>query len=493
MLFTGLSCLGSRPRRLFTVALSGTISTLVVALAVHSHSSPSRPSVLPPATIAAKSSVRSGKMVGPPNMETEDPNALAPPPPEGPPGPTRALAGADPLKMPKVHAASAILLDADTGQVIYEKDADARRPMASTTKIMTALLFCENVPEKTTVTASKNACKIHNCSLHLKPGEQLSAHDLLRAMLIRSANDTCVVAAEQVSGTQSEFVNRMNARAAELGALHTHFANPHGLTAPDHYTTARDLATIAREVVKQQRIMDVVKLIDCTITRSIKKTDCNLHNYTHFVGRYPGAEGLKSGWTTPSGHCYVGVASHKGWRLVSVVLKSPEYGADTTTLMNFGFNNYERVHAGVPGEPAGDAPVTSGVSRTVPAQTASDLKVVVRKGEGGRIEKRVRYDRIEAPVSAGKTVGALEACVGGTPLISVPVVAVGTVAAAPRVIGASLASGRKMLYGLGVFMVGLVSLRYGSRKRPRLSAFTKGARSRGPRFTANLRDDNFLR
>ncbi len=479
-------------RRFAGTIITCAISAAALAVAVYSHSAPSRPTdpVLPAAVTVIKPA---NAAPAPPEIDLDDPNALAPPAPVGPPGPIQAIAGATAVKMPKVHAASAILMDADTGQVIYEKDADAERPMPSTTKIMTALLFCENVPETATITASKNACKIHNCSLHLKLGEQLTAHDLLRAMLIRSANDTCVVAAEQVSGSETAFVAKMNARAAELGALHTHFANPHGLTRPDHYTTARDLATIAREVVKQQRIMDVVKLLNCTISRSIRINDCNLHNYTHFVDRYPGAEGLKSGWTTPSGHCYVGVASRKGWRLISVVLKSPEYGSDTISLMNFGFDNYERVNVAKAGDSVGDAPVRMGLASTVPAQTMSSLSVVVRKGEGDRIEKRPDFQSTDAPITIGKPVGALEACVGGKPLNSVPIVAAASVNAAPKVAAIDSSAGRKMICGLGVFMVGLVSLRYGSRKRNRSSAVAKGARGGGPRFTANLRDDNLLR
>lgn len=482
-------------RRRFTGAfVTGGVTLAALGIAVHSHSSPSKPTeAQPPGNLPAKPAVSAPAVTAPPERDLDDPNALAPPAPVGPPGPTQAIPGAAPLKLPRVHAASAILLDADTGQVIYEKDADSRRPMASTTKIMTALLFCENVPEKATITASKNACKIHNCSLHLAPGEQLSAHDLLRAMLIRSANDTCVAAAEQVSGSEEAFVEKMNSRAAELGAFHTHFANPHGLTAPDHYTTARDLATIAREVVRQQRIMDVVKLLNCTISRSVRKSDCNLHNYTHFVDRYPGAEGLKSGWTTPSGHCYVGVATHKGWRLISVVLKSPEYGADTISLMNFGFENFERVNAADAGLLVGDAPVRMGVAPTVPGETTTALRVVVRKGDGDRIEKRIRYESTSAPVVVGTPVGTLEAWVAGRPLSSVPVVATAVVNAAPRAVAIQSSAGRKMLYGLGVLMVGLVSLRYGNRKRIRTSAFAKGSSSRGARFTANLRDDNLLR
>jgi D-alanyl-D-alanine carboxypeptidase (penicillin-binding protein 5/6) len=285
----------------------------------------------------------------------------------------------------------------------------------------------------------------------------------------------------------------MNARAAQLGALRTHFANPHGLTARDHYTTARDLATIAREVVKQPRIMEVVKLLDCTICRSNKKNDCNLHNYSHFVGKYSGAEGLKSGWTTPSGHCYVGVASRNGWRLISVVLKSDEYGTDTATLMNFGFNNFERVHVVDPGTPEGDAPVRSGVMPVVPVQTQSGLDVVVRTVDSARIEQRAIYLARKAPITVGEPVGDLQAWVAGKPLASVPIVAASPVNAAPRLAALGFGPAVKALYGLGVFMVGLVSLRYGVRKRNRLSSFAKGTRSRGTRFTANLRDDNLLR
>jgi D-alanyl-D-alanine carboxypeptidase (penicillin-binding protein 5/6) len=187
------------------------------------------------------------------------------------------------------------------------------------------------------------------------------------------------------------------------------------------------------------------------------------------------------------------VASHNGWRLISVVLKSPEYGADTISLMNFGFNNFERVAVAKAGVPVGDAPVRMGVAATVPAQTVDGLSVVVRKGESDRIEKRPSFQPSDAPITIGKPVGDLEACVAGKPLNSVPIVAMAAVNAAPRPIAVGSTAGRKMMYGLGVFMVGLVSLRYGSRKRIRISAITKGARSRGARFTANLRDDHIVR
>jgi D-alanyl-D-alanine carboxypeptidase (penicillin-binding protein 5/6) len=376
-------------------------------------------------------------------------------------------------------------MDAETGQVIYSKDADAQRPMASTTKIMTALLFTEAVPEKSVVVASKNACKIHNCSLHLKPGEELTAHDLLRAILLRSANDACVAAAEATAGSQEAFVARMNQRARELGALRTHFANPHGLTAPDHYTTARDLANIAREVVKQKRIMDVVKLLDCTISRSIRKSDVNLHNYSHFVGRYDGAEGLKSGWTTPSGHCYVGVASRHGWRLITVVLNTPEYGSDTNRLMEFGFNEYERVKILDAGASAGEAPVQAGIAKTVPAHVSEPLRVVVPKGDADTVEKRVRFSSTRAPIAQGSAVGTMEAWVGGTPVIGVPVIAERGINALPPPPGVGHRLARGGFYVLCVFAVGLVSLRYGTRKKKRymFTAPSKGTRRSRPRFS----------
>jgi serine-type D-Ala-D-Ala carboxypeptidase (penicillin-binding protein 5/6) len=421
----------------------------------------------------------------PPPGEIDDPNALAPPPPPGPRVPPKALTTDEPMALPKVRALSAILMDADTGQVIYEKDADAQRPMASTTKIMTALLFTESVDDKAVVTASKNACKIHNCSIHLKLGEQLTAHDLLRAILIRSANDACVAAAEAACGSQDAFVARMNAKAQQLGALRTHFANPHGLTAPDHFTTARDLANIARAVVKQKRIMQVVRLLDCTINRSICKSDVNLHNYSHFVGRYDGAEGLKSGWTTPSGHCYVGVASRHGWRLISVVLNTPEYGSDTTKLMDFGFGQYERVKVLPKESPVGDAPVNQGLAKTVPAHTTAPLTVVVPRGDAEAVEKRVRFAAPRAPIAKGAVIGTLEAWVGGVPVVGVPVVANQAVAAMPPPPSSGHSVARGFFYVFCVFALGLVSLRYGNRKKKRymFASPSKGSGRSWPRVS----------
>ena len=417
--------------------------------------------------------------------EVDDPNALAPPPPPGPRVPPRALTSDEPMALPKIRALSAILMDAETGQVIYEKDADAQRPMASTTKIMTALLFSQTVDDKAVVTASKNACKIHNCSIHLKLGEQLTAHDLLRAILIRSANDACVAAAEAAAGSQDAFVAKMNEKAREIGALRTHFANPHGLTAPDHYTTARDLANIAREAVKQKRIMQVVKLLDCTINRSIRKSDVNLHNYSHFVGRYDGAEGLKSGWTTPSGHCYVGVASRHGWRLISVVLNTPEYGSDTSRLMDFGFGQYEKIKVLPNDSPVGDAPVVQGVAKTVRVHTTEPLKVVVPRGDAEVVEKRVRFTAAKAPVARGAVLGTLEAWVGGVPVIGVPVIADSAVPALPPPPGVGHSIARGAFYLFCVFALGLVSLRYGNRKKKRymFTAPAKSTRRSWPRVS----------
>ncbi|HLK56427.1 MAG TPA: serine hydrolase, partial [Chthonomonadaceae bacterium] len=174
-----------------------------------------------------------------------------------------------PLTPPVIKAPCAILIDAVSGQVLFEQNADVQRPMASTTKIMTALLFCENVPDTAVITASKYAASIRDSSLHIKEGEKISAHDLLRAILMRSANDGCVAAAEYTSGTEAAFVAKMNERARQLGATHTHFTNPHGLHNPLHYTTARDLALIARAAMEESRICEVVRMQKCRITRSM--------------------------------------------------------------------------------------------------------------------------------------------------------------------------------------------------------------------------------
>ncbi len=390
-----------------------------------------------------------------------------------------------------IHAACAILVDAVSGQVLYERNADAPRPMASTTKIMTALLFCEHVPDTAVITASPTACAVKESSLHLKKGEKLSAHDLLRAILMRSANDACVDAAEYVAGSEQAFVQMMNDRAAALGCTHTHFTNPHGLNDPDHYTSARDLALIARAAIQEPRISEVVRTRQTRITRSMDKQDVTLYNHSHFLGRFPGADGIKTGWTVPAGHCYVGSVTQHNWRLISVVLKSPDYVHETALLMKYGYANYEPHILAHAGDPAGRCPIQNGAVASVPATVQQKLQVVLRKGAPADLEPQLQYFSPDAPVARGAVVGLYKAVVDGKLICAVPVTAAERVDRAPVTLARTGSSGRSnTLLTMGsIFAVCLVSLRYGSR----LPAITKSARRRGRRLAKSLRGDDYSR
>jgi D-alanyl-D-alanine carboxypeptidase (penicillin-binding protein 5/6) len=410
-------------------------------------------------------------------------------PPVSPPAAPRK-----PLTPPVLHAASAILVDAVSGQVLYARNADLPRPMASTTKIMTALLFVENTRDSDSVTASNYACTTHESSLHLKPGEKLTAHDLLCAILMRSANDACVVAAEKVAGSEAAFVEQMNARAAAIGATHTHFTNPHGLHDPDHYTTARDLALIARAAMQEPRIAAVVGTRACVIKRSMNSKDVHLTNHSRFLGHFPGADGVKTGWTVPAGKCYVGSATWGRWRLLSVVLKSPDYVRETALLMKYGFLNFEPHVVARAGDAAGFCPVQDGLRPFVSMNVRNGVQVVTRKGETPQIELRREVSPVSAPIAVGQTVGSLAACVHDRVLSSSPLVATEASSHTPV---AALSAHRSrpwngFLFGATILATGLVSLRYGTRYGTRFAALAKSARRRRRRLAKSLRGDDYF-
>lgn len=327
-----------------------------------------------------------------------------------------------PTRAPTVGAKSAILVDAASGQILFERDARRRRPMASTTKIMTAVLFlehCKNLKEM--VTASKKAACTDNSSLHLKVGERITARNLLYGMLVRSANDGSVAAAEHVSGSCAAFVQSMNKKAKSLGALDTHFVNPHGLHDPNHYSTAYDLSLLARRAIEFGAFNEVVRTRKATIERSKNKKDLVLFNYSKFLKRYARADGIKSGYTKQAGRCYVGSATKDGWRLVSVALASPNVADDTIALMDYGFNNFKPVIVARRGEVVGSAAVKGGAAATVPVTAESELHAIVKPGEERKVTSRLDAAEAQAPVRRGDRMGTMFAHVDGKQVAAVPI------------------------------------------------------------------------
>ncbi len=241
-----------------------------------------------------------------------------------------------------VGAKSAVLVDAASGAVLFGQQFHERRPMASTTKIMTALVALESAQLREVVTVSPNAQKVEGSHLALKPGEQLTLDDLLTALLLKSANDAAVAVAEHVGGSVPGFAAKMNARAATLGLRDTHFVNPHGLYDPDHYTSAYDLAQITRAAMKHPRFRELVATKEAAIARPALGQVEKLENHNKLLWRDPNVDGVKTGYVRQSGHCLVTSETRGDWQLISVVLDSPEPYVDSEALLNYGFTGFRQ-------------------------------------------------------------------------------------------------------------------------------------------------------
>jgi D-alanyl-D-alanine carboxypeptidase (penicillin-binding protein 5/6) len=385
----------------------------------------------------------------------------------------------NPRAMPEIKASSAILIDATTGQVLFEKNADVLRPPASTTKIMSAILLLEKTKPTDVISASAKAFDTEGSSLHLEAGEKVSAHDLLLAMMLRSANDGCVAAAEHIAGSEAKFAQMMTAKAREIGANHTTFRNCNGLNENPNVTTARDLAIMARYAQRYPEFNEATRTKVATIVRSTQSKDVVLKNLAKFLWKFPGADGIKTGYTNPAGHCFVGGATWGGWRLISVVLNSPDINGETARLMKFGFQTFERHKASTAGMVYANVPIKDGVRLEVRAAAKDAIQFVARKGDDLDISLKPQFFAVSAPVALGSEVGILEALnkdkvVGTTPLLATEQVE----KAALINLGVTGAPSYWVLALAGTAVVG-----YGT-------AIAKTARRRGHRFKALLRGLN---
>ncbi len=376
------------------------------------------------------------------------------------------------------------MIDAESGRVLWAHNPNRELPMASTTKLMTAILFCERVAPNTIVVAGADAANTHECSMHLKVGEKVTAHDLLRAMLLRSANDSAVAAADAAAGSVPAFVKLMNERAKQMGCTRTHFTNPDGLPNPDHYTTAHDLAIIAAAAMRVPRIRNVVKLLKARIHRSIDKQDEIMVNHTHFVGHFPGADGVKTGWTDAAGHCLVGSDTRGGWELISVVLHSPNFVKETESIMDYGFHNFERKEVAPAGATLTTYRVEGGVRPVVSAVTPLPVYVVVSKADKQPIKFYPQPGTLHAPIDKGGPVAVGEFMQGNTQLATTILDAASTVDIPPVAAkGPTMAEAVRLLLTTALVLVFLV---YGIR----ITSAAQSARRRRRGIEAGLRGDD---
>ncbi len=314
------------------------------------------------------------------------------------------------------------MVDAESGEVLLADDADERRPIASATKLMTALLTLERAQPNAVLPAADYAAAPVESQIGLRAGERLSVADLLVALLLESANDAAVTLAEGVSGSSEAFVEDMNARARELGLRNTSFANPIGLDDPDNYSSARDLATLARELLRNARFSGIVDRPRASLATGSRRRV--LENRNGLVRRYPFVDGVKTGHTSSAGYVLVGSATGRSKRIVSVVLGEPSEAAretDTLALLRYGIAQYRRVRVLRRRAAAGRVDVKYREGEEAMLVAGAPATVTVRRGE--RVSTRVEAPtEVEGPLPAGARVGSITVVYRGRPLETVPLV-----------------------------------------------------------------------
>lgn len=329
----------------------------------------------------------------------------------------------------KLTAQSAILIEASTGRVIWEKDADVRHYPASMTKMMTGILALEKLPPKADVVISPNAAATEDCPLEIVAGECLSADNIITGMLMESDNGAAVAIAEAVDGSVSQFVQRMNERAQEIGMSNTHFVNPNGLTEANHYSTARDMAKLARFAMNNKKFREIVSTKNQVIHWEVPARQQKLaENTNKLLANYNGMNGIKTGWTEAAGGCLAASARRNGVELIAIVMQTPgpdDRFADARKLLDYGFKQVKMVKGIAKDRVSRKLWVRGGTSASVMAHPADDINYPLINGEDPK-HYTLSYDVpkvIAAPLKDGETVGRIiikydNKEVGSVPMIS---------------------------------------------------------------------------
>ncbi|MBE5962894.1 MAG: D-alanyl-D-alanine carboxypeptidase [Lachnospiraceae bacterium] len=335
-----------------------------------------------------------------------------------------------------LSAVSACLMDADNGRVLYEKDGYSEKAMASTTKIMTLIVILENAQLDDIVTVSSNASKQPDVQLNIITGEQYRLGDLVYSLMLESHNDVAVALAEHVGGSVETFCNMMTEKARAIGALHTQFKTPNGLDAEGHYTTASDLALISCYALKNQKFREIITQQTYEFKELTKGRSFTVNNKNRFLYLMKGAIGIKTGYTSKAGYCFVGALESEGRTYVSVVLGSgwpphKQYKwADTQKLMNYGMQNFtfknvqnelleEQPEFSVPQS----IPVKEGEKKEVTIYAESPIlneSILMSETENVRAVVNIT-DEMEAPVVEGQKVGKVSYYIDNNVYKEVPI------------------------------------------------------------------------
>lgn len=312
---------------------------------------------------------------------------------------------------PKINAVSAIVMDAKSGRILFEKNAYSRRAMASTTKIMTALVAIENGDLEELVTVSRRAAGIGGSTINLKTGQTMKLKDMLYGLMLNSGNDAAIAIAEHIGGTVENFLEMMNKKAWQIGARNTNFKTPHGLDVDGHFSTAYDLAQITRYALNNPVFSKIVA------TKTAVIPNRSLYNTNEMLGAYPGADGVKTGYTGKAGRCLVTSAVRNGWRIISVVLNcgSRYHRAQSSkAILDYAFNNYTPCVIQKDGDSIGQVTVIKGICDWVDVRTTEEIVIPLKNHEKNRIEKSVNLpESLSAPVYAGIDAGTVQYILDG--------------------------------------------------------------------------------
>lgn len=311
---------------------------------------------------------------------------------------------------------SAILIDEASGKVLYEKNADTKLPMASMTKIMSMLLIMENIESGNLkyddkVIISKNASGMGGSQVFLQEGEEYNVESLLKCIAVSSANDAVVAMAEKISGSVDAFVNLMNEKAKSLGLANTKFANPHGLDSENHYSSARDMSKLAKELLKHKDILRFTSIYEDYLTKP-DGSQVWLVNTNRLVRFYDGVDGLKTGYTTEAGYCLTATAKKQDLRLISVVMKSSSgdtRSKDTATLLTYGFNSYKNHIIYENNKELGEVKIEGGKKEKIKVYLKDSASILLKVTESPKeYSFNIKIDTIKAPIKKDTIIGTAE-------------------------------------------------------------------------------------
>lgn len=310
---------------------------------------------------------------------------------------------------PNIVGRAAVLIDSKSGKILYAKNADQTMAPASTTKILTAIITLEKCKLTDIVTASKDATEVEPSAIGLKEGEKITVENLLYSLMLKSANDAAVALASHISGSVSNFSELMNSRAKAWGATNSHFANPNGLPDPNHYTTARDLAVIARHAMENPEFRKIVSTKVKVIPRADDTAVKWLQNHNKMLWRYKGTIGIKTGYTKEAKQCLVVSAEKNGHELIAVILGSEgsNIWADGQSLLDYGFNNYVTYKQKDANIAVQSVEVKKGTDKVSLITQKSFFYTLPKGGQDTLTEKAVINTNITAPVKKGQVLGRL--------------------------------------------------------------------------------------